>query len=178
MYFWCAVATETGRGGQSAMHIVKSLLCLPLLAGCATIMEGTGQSMSISTNPAGALCNVDRTGTHLGTIVTTPGSLRVDKGKADITVSCSKEGYQAASVEQSPKFVATTFGNILLGGLVGVVVDAASGANFDYPAEVRLELAPLDSPPGANSAVPATPAAENMSKPSEVAASRSKRSQM
>lgn len=70
------------------------------------------------------------------------------------------------------------FGNILLGGLVGVVVDAASGANFDYPAEVRLELAPLDSPPVANSAVPATPAAENMAKPSDVAASRSKRSQM
>ena len=130
--------------------------------------------MSVSTNPAGALCNVDRGGAHLGTIAATPGSLRVDKSKADVTVSCSKEGYQTASVSQSPKFVGTTFGNILLGGVVGVVVDAASGANFEYPAEVRVDLAPIGSPHAVNPAVPEVPTVSNEPKPAEVATSPNK----
>src|SRR5262249_25178223 len=127
---------------EAATRILALTVCLLPLAGCATIVEGGGQSVTVATDPAGALCNVDRAGTHIGTVANTPGSLRVDKSKNDLSVSCSKGGYQSASVNQSPKFVGTTFGNILIGGLVGVVVDAASGANFEYPAEVRLSLAP------------------------------------
>ena len=134
--------------------------------------------MSVSTSPAGALCNVDRGGAHLGTIAATPGSLRVDKSKADVTVSCSKEGYQTASVSQSPKFVGPTFANILLGGGVGVVVDAASGANFEYPAEVRVDLAPLGSPHAMNPVVPEVPTVSNEPKPAEVATSPNKSPQI
>jgi hypothetical protein len=89
---------------------------------------------------------VDRTGAHLGTVATTPGSVRLDKSKNDITVSCSKDGYQSASVSESPKFVGTTFGNIIAGGVIGVAVDAATGANYEYPSEVRLDMTPIVSP--------------------------------
>jgi hypothetical protein len=136
---------------ETAMRRLIALASLVLVPGCATIIEGGAQSVSISTTPAGAICNVDRAGTHLGTVATTPGSLRFDKSKNDITVSCAKEGYQTASVTESPKFVGTTFGNIVAGGLIGVAVDAATGANYTYPGEVRLDLAP------AIAALPATP---------------------
>ena len=139
------------------MHLFGYFVCVLSLTGCATIMEGSGQSVSISTSPAGALCDVDRAGVHLGTVATTPGSLRLDKSKNDITVSCTKDGYQPASVSESPKFVGTTFGNVLIGGLVGVVVDAASGANFAYPTEVRLELAPAVPAPAPIAQIPVTP---------------------
>lgn len=124
------------------MRFAASIACVVLLSGCATIMEGTSQSVAIATAPAGALCNVDRAGAHLGTVAATPGSLRLDKSKNDLSVSCTKDGYQPASLTQSPKFVGTTFGNIVAGGLIGVAVDAASGANYEYPAEVRLDMAP------------------------------------
>ncbi len=58
----------------------------------------------------------------------------------DLNVACSKEGHRAATATASSRFTGTTFGNIIAGGLVGVAVDAASGANSRYPSEVRLDL--------------------------------------
>jgi hypothetical protein len=118
------------------------LLGLLLLPGCATIFEGTSQSVGISTDPPGADCTIDRAGSRVGQVNPTPGSIHIDKSKNDLSVSCKHTGYQTATVAQSPKFQGTTFGNILFGGLIGVAVDAASGANFEYPADVRMSLAP------------------------------------
>lgn len=127
------------------------------LTGCATIMEGTGQSVAVSTTPAGAQCDASHAGTHLGTVAATPGSLRIDKSKNDLQVTCAKNGYQRASSSYSPGFVGTTFGNLLVGGVVGVVVDAASGANYTYPKEVHMDLAPI-APGVSTIAPPVTPA--------------------
>jgi hypothetical protein len=43
----------------------------------------------------------------------------------------------------SSKFTGATVGNILLGGIVGVVVDAASGANNKYPERVTIVMTPI-----------------------------------
>jgi hypothetical protein len=113
-----------------------------LLPGCATIFEGTSQSVTISTDPAGADCSIDRKGSHIGQVNPTPGSIHFDKSKDDLSVLCKHPGYQSATVTESPKFQGTTFGNIIAGGIVGVIVDAASGANFEYPSEVKITMAP------------------------------------
>jgi hypothetical protein len=39
-----------------------------------------------------------------------------------------------------------TFGNILLGGGIGAIVDASTGANYEYPGEITLALAPMTPP--------------------------------
>lgn len=130
-----------------------SVLMAASLVGCATIMEGTGQSVQVSTSPSGAACQVSREGAHLGDIASTPGSIRVDKSKNDLTVTCSKPGYQMASVTRSPGFQGTTFGNIILGGGVGAIVDASTGANYEYPGQINLDLAPA-----AAAALPTVPA--------------------
>jgi hypothetical protein len=129
------------------MFRLLSLASVCLLPACATVMEGTSQSVSIATTPPGASCNVDRDGTHLGTVSPTPGSINVSKSKNDITVSCAKEGYQPAIVSTSPHFVGTTFGNIVIGGLVGVAVDLATGADYALPPEVKVDLAANPPPP-------------------------------
>ena len=48
---------------------------------------------------------------------------------------------QNVTVVTVPSFGPATFGNIIAGGVIGVVVDAASGANYSYPENVRLDLA-------------------------------------
>jgi hypothetical protein len=135
---------ETAKTGLMKTSL-KSIGVIATLSavGCATIMEGTGQSIAISTTPAGATCTVSREGGTLGQIASTPGSIRVDKSKNDIAVACSKSGYQTATITHSPHFVGTTFGNIALGGGTGAVVDASTGANYEYPAQINVELAPL-----------------------------------
>ncbi len=125
------------------MKHVLGLIAVLSLPGCATVMEGTGQSVSIASDPSGATCEVTRGGTQLGDVAFTPGSIHIDKSKNDLGVTCKKEGYQTATVAQSPHFVGTTFGNIVLGGLVGAAVDAATGANYQYPDSIHVSLSPL-----------------------------------
>ena len=128
------------------------------LSGCATIIEGTTQSISVSTNPpAGAQCTL---ASALGTwYVTTPGSVTVHKSKTDITAICKKDGYQDATQIIPSTFQATTAGNILLGGIVGIGVDAASGADYKYPALSVITMVPIGQTAPAPTSTPAPKAA-------------------
>lgn len=112
-----------------------------LLPACATVVNGTSQDVVVSTSPPGAACAVDRAGARLGVVQQTPGSLHVEKSKNELTVTCGKPGFQSAAVTRSPSFSLMTFGNVLVSGLIGVVVDAASGANYQYPGDIQLDLA-------------------------------------
>ena len=116
-------------------------LLLPLSA-CGTIVAGTTQTITVSTNPAGAACTLDRSGQRLGIVSPTPGSIVVDKSSKPIKVNCNKNGFDSAMVEHKADFAAITAGNLLMGGAVGVLVDAASGASSIYPSEVSIALHP------------------------------------
>ncbi len=118
------------------------MLAVVILPGCATIIEGGGQNMTVASTPAGASCVVDRAGERLGTVAPTPGQLRLDKSKNDLLVTCSKEGYLTVAQPTKPRFIGTTFYNFIIGGGVGFIVDAASGANFKYPSEINVPLTP------------------------------------
>ena len=126
------------------------MCCWPGLAaaasGCASIVEGTDQSVTIQTTPSGASCELKRDGQVIGVVNPTPGTVTVDKSKDDIAVICKKDGYQDASGAFSSGFQGMTFGNILFGGLIGVAVDAGSGAMHEYPASVTVPMAPSSFP--------------------------------
>ena len=131
--------------------MLKAVFLTPIifLSACATIVNGSSQTVTVSTTPPGATCTVDRMGVRIGAIAQTPGSVRLDKSKNDLSVTCSKPGFQTANVTKAPSFGGATFGNILLGvigGPVAVVVDAASGANYEYPGDIRLDLAAEAAP--------------------------------
>ena len=131
--------------------MLKVVFVLPLamLSACATLVNGSSQNITVSTTPAAASCTLDRVGARVGAVSSTPGSVRLDKSKNDISVTCSKDGFQTATIVKAPSFSGATFGNIIAGGVIGVVVDAASGANYSYPDDIRLEMAanPLPSLP-------------------------------
>jgi len=111
-------------------------------SGCASIVEGTDQSVTVQTTPSGASCELKRDGEVVGVVNPTPGTVTVDKSKDDIAIICQKDGYQYASGAFSSDFQGMTFGNILFGGLIGVAVDASSGAMHEYPASVTIAMAP------------------------------------
>ena len=128
--------------------MLKAAFLIPVifLSACATIVNGSSQTVTVSTTPPGATCTVDRMGARIGAVAQTPGSVRLDKSKNDLSVTCSKPGFQTATVTKAPSFGGATFGNIIAGGVVGVVVDAASGANYEYPGDIRLDLAAEAAP--------------------------------
>lgn len=127
------------------------------LSGCATIIEGTTQSVSVTSTPAtGAKCKL-QSGEGVW-YVTTPGSVTIHKTKTTLDVSCSKDGFADASKAVRPHFNGATLGNIILGGLIGVGVDAATGADFNYPQAIDVPMKAADQPATAEKApAPAAP---------------------
>ncbi len=133
-----------------------AIVAIALQAGaCATIIEGSSQTVSVSTidrnggaEVAGAECTLSSAtiGTHR---VITPGAARLEKSKNAATVSCTKEGYEAGTATIASHFAAATAGNLLIGGLIGVGIDAASGAANKYDDKVVVTIAKKPEPPPA-----------------------------
>jgi hypothetical protein len=132
------------------------------LTGCASIVSGTNQVVSVETlNQAGkvdgAVCKlVNDKGTYF---VTTPGTVTVHRAYGDMNVKCEKTGHPAgvANIKSSTKGMMA--GNLLFGGVIGAGVDAASGAAYDYPALFQIVMGePLDVPAAAATATAVAPA--------------------
>lgn len=113
-----------------------------LCSGCATLTKGTSQTVTVSTDPSGATCTLTRDSKPLAIINPTPGSMPIEKGMGAIAIICKRAGYLDSAGTMTSEFQAMTFGNILFGGLIGVAVDAASGAMHEYPAMVTITLIP------------------------------------
>jgi hypothetical protein len=115
------------------------LICLFLLTGCASITTGTNQSISVSTDPEkSATCELsnDKGSWY---VPLTPGSVMVHRSYNDLTIVCKKEDKSGStSIKSSTKGM--TYGNILLGGIVGAAVDIGTGAGYDYPTMIHVPL--------------------------------------
>jgi len=107
----------------------------PCFTGCATIMDGSSQTVGISSTPSGALVTVDGR-----TIGNTP--LTIDlKRKDNHTVKIALDGYHPYEMTLIKKTNSWVWGNIVFGGLIGLVVDAASGSMYKLtPEQVNAEL--------------------------------------
>jgi hypothetical protein len=116
------------------------------VSGCATIVDGTHQSVSLNSTPEqGAQCTL--TNSQGTWYITTPGSTEVHKTKTDLTIDCTKPGYQPGHMVATSHFGGATFGNILAGGVIGAGVDAASGANYYYDSPITVPLGQADLHP-------------------------------
>lgn len=94
------------------------------------------------TDPPGATCQLQRNGETIAVVNPTPGTANISKSTRDIAVNCTRPGHLAAAAAMPPRFQPMMLGNILLGGVVGLVVDASSGAMSQYEPNVTLVLAP------------------------------------
>ena len=114
------------------------------LSGCASIASGTTQTLQISSNPDKASCNLEREGKVIGSVSSTPGGVMVEKTKHDITVKCSKDGYQTSTGYMHSGVEGSTWGNIILGGGIGWAIDSARGADNHYPENLTVTLVPAE----------------------------------
>lgn len=142
----CRTASAKAGGMVSRFLLVIACFAAPFLTGCATITTGTDQRVEILTDPEGAACSFTRNGESIGEVNPTPGHLTVSKANADILVNCSKEGYFENAGKVGSKFQAMTFGNILFGGLIGVIIDVASGATTEYEPRIKITMVPTGFP--------------------------------
>lgn len=146
--------------------MTKSLLLSALVAvlgllagGCATVTTGTTQAINVDSEPRDADCTLTRDGVDLGT-VRTPGPITIRRHASTLHVTCRKEGHEDSRVVMNARFETASAGNFILGGVVGVIVDAASGANSRYDPYVMVRLpsmSPADQAAAATRPRPPTP---------------------
>lgn len=114
-----------------------------LSTGCASITTGQNQSLSVEAiskgqTVAGASCRLEN---DKGTwFATTPGTVVVRRSYADISVRCDKNEHEPGITVAQSSTKAMAFGNILFGGIIGGAIDAGSGAAYDYPSIITVEL--------------------------------------
>src|SRR5207249_8066873 len=96
------------------------------LSSCATVIRGVHEDLKVVSNPSGADVNLST-----GERGVTPATF-VKRRRDNFQVTVSKPGYysQTVTVESrgSATGAAATAGNIAIGGIVGVAVDAGTGA--------------------------------------------------
>jgi len=120
--------------GAAALFVVS-------LSGCATITRGTHQDWVVTSDPLGA--NVKTSNGFA--CDSTPCTFNVPR-KPGFDVTVSKPGYRTAKVTvvsgMHGNGGAAMAGNVLVGGIVGGVVDANNGSLNDItpnPLTVKLE---------------------------------------
>jgi len=125
------------------MRKFMPVLAAALLCGCATVVSGTQQSVFVETPfVEGAECTLRDSKSGSWYLPGTPGSATVTKGDGPLNIVCKKKGYTTGTVSVDDEFAGATLGNIILGGGIGVFVDAASGAAQKYPDKIIVWMKP------------------------------------
>jgi hypothetical protein len=104
------------------------------------VINGTSQDFALDSDPQGAQVTLTN-----GYSCVTPCQVEL-KRKNDIRADFTKEGYEPAYVLVQSRTGGAMAGNILLGGVIGGVVDASNGAtNYLFPEPLAVRLARLGS---------------------------------
>ncbi len=120
------------------MRYLFVILALVQLAGCATVVNGTTQKIGVSSTPTGAEVAIDNQ-LH----VVTPAAVDLARSQSH-TFLFHKDGYQDDSFVITSGTSGWVWGNVLLGGLIGGMVDFASGAARTLSQDsVHVALQPL-----------------------------------
>lgn len=125
------------------ISIIPLLLIGVVVTGCASITKGTTQAVMVVTPGAeGAECRLFSP--SIGErIVTTPGSVVLSKGQDSIQVNCTRRCFRPGAGIIGSNVEVMTAGNLVLGGVIGLGVDAATGAMNKYDNAVQIMMTPI-----------------------------------
>lgn len=124
-----------------------------LSSGCASIFNGGDRSIAINSQPTGAAVTVAKANTEevvssgvTPMTVSLPPKAGYFRGQS-YTVSFKLAGYQSTAVQIRPTLTGWYFGNIILGGLIGmVVVDPLTGSMWNLtPDKIQQTLTPAQA---------------------------------
>jgi hypothetical protein len=124
---------------------MKTKILIPLLmsiSGCASITQGTTQTLMFNLEPKEVRCVLSRDGDgQIGVITQSQNTISVSKDKDDIWVKCVADGYKPSSLK-----ISSSASGAAIGGAVLIdfgITDLATGAFWKYPDQhnISLELA-------------------------------------
>lgn len=122
--------------------------------GCASVVHGTTQAVPVNSSPVGASVKVNCGKSSRSVNPITPTTVYLKRNAEPCNITVSKEGYEDASLVFLTNMSGWFWGNILIGGVLGMIIDGVDGAIFNrVPESASLSLALLN---------PSTPRAERI----------------
>ena len=114
-----------------------SLLSIVTLSGCSTITGDSMQPVAVTakTLKGQELTKVDCTlRNEKGQWeVTAPNTVSVHKASGDLSVECKKSGQPNGKLRAISRAGAGMYGNIIIGGGIGALIDHNKGTAYNYP---------------------------------------------
>ena len=115
------------------------------LSGCATVLSGTTQSVSIRVEDSqskdlitGIQCIITDPNGAQNVLPSNPGVVNVIKGHGLLVVNCNKAGYKQLNTVAGNSFSGTTLINVLF--WPGFIVDGVTGAYKKYPSHYVVHM--------------------------------------
>lgn len=119
--------------------ITVSLLVISLsiiLAGCATIISGSKQSVKIYSTPSDATVSINNV-----VVGNTPLTKDISRKEKSVSIKIELDGYETYTTSLERKFNAWFLGNIIFGGIIGIIIDPITGAIYKFePKEINAKL--------------------------------------
>lgn len=130
---------------KAALRPSIAAVALSSVAACATVTRGANQTYRVESTPPNA-----RVTTSHGYNCTTPCSMKLPR-KSEFDIKVALDGYKDFTMRVTNHFsgqgAAGLAGNVILGGVIGIGVDAATGATLDLrPNPLVVVMEPTDSP--------------------------------
>ena len=123
---------------------IFSIISLAFFSGCASITGSSDQSLSLTTADKYGIAVEEAKCTLRndkgGWDVKSPSFVNVRRSAGDLSVVCKKDGFPNGLLKAISRAAGSMFGNIILGGGIGAVVDHASGKGYNYPDEIPVVM--------------------------------------
>jgi hypothetical protein len=120
-------------------HYLSQILAFSVatLTGCASVTDGTSQTLIFNLMPSESRCSVSRDGAELGSVTGRQNTLNVSKGSKDLLITCRADGY----LQHTQRLVSST----QTAGATGVlldfgITDMVTGAMWKYPGDISIVM--------------------------------------
>ncbi len=122
----------------------SAVLCILTLSGCASITSDSMQPVSVTTktlqgkNVAQVDCTLKNEKGQWK--VKAPNTVSVHKAAGDLSVECKKAGLPNGTLKAISRAGAGMYGNILIGGGIGALIDHNKGTAYNYSSNLPVVM--------------------------------------
>lgn len=141
-----AAARENLMRSKPIKSLASVAACAVLMSSCATLFTKSSQEVTFKGIPGTAIIDKDR-----NTPIAEVGSngfatANVRKKLKSKNLTAQKDGFQTADYTLDTKIQGWFWGNLVLGGIPGMAIDAATGKMMKYSTDMLdVTLKPLDN---------------------------------
>ena len=113
-----------------------------MTSGCSSITQSESQALALTATYQGKSvepeCHLSNDRGSWDTKA--PVNVSVRKSGEDLNVTCKKEGMPDGLLKAISRAAGSMFGNIILGGGIGAMIDHSNGKGYDYPNQLPVKM--------------------------------------